>query len=46
MLDRSRPFILHGKVEEDFGALTLTVKAVERLPIQRKRKARSARTCT
>jgi DNA polymerase-3 subunit alpha/error-prone DNA polymerase len=31
MLDRSRPFILHGKVEEDFGALTLTVKAVERL---------------
>lgn len=44
MLDRSRPFILHSKVEEDFGALTLTVKAVERLPMQRKRKARSART--
>ncbi len=31
MLDRSRPFILYGKVEEDFGALTLAVKAVERI---------------
>jgi DNA polymerase-3 subunit alpha/error-prone DNA polymerase len=28
MLDRSRPYILYGKVEEDFGALTLTVKKV------------------
>jgi DNA polymerase-3 subunit alpha/error-prone DNA polymerase len=33
MLDRSRPFILYGKVEEDFGALSLTVKKVE--PIRR-----------
>lgn len=29
MLDQSRPFILSGKVEEDFGALTLTVFHVE-----------------
>ena len=29
MLDRSRPFILNGKVEEDFGALTLSVDKVE-----------------
>ena len=28
MLDKSRPFILHGKVEADFGAITLTVKRV------------------
>jgi DNA polymerase-3 subunit alpha/error-prone DNA polymerase len=25
ILDRSRPFILYGKVEEDFGAVTMTV---------------------
>jgi DNA polymerase-3 subunit alpha/error-prone DNA polymerase len=31
MLDRSRPFMLYGKVEEDFGAVTLTVKHVERV---------------
>jgi DNA polymerase-3 subunit alpha/error-prone DNA polymerase len=29
MLDRTRPYILTGKVEEDFGALTLTVEKVE-----------------
>ena len=29
MLDRTRPFILTGKVEEDFGAITLTVSHVE-----------------
>jgi error-prone DNA polymerase len=29
ILDRSRPFILHGKVEEDFGAITMTVNRVE-----------------
>jgi DNA polymerase-3 subunit alpha/error-prone DNA polymerase len=29
MLDRTRPYILSGKVEEDFGALTLTVDKVE-----------------
>ena len=32
MLDRSRPFILYGRVDEDFGALTLTVDRVERVP--------------
>jgi DNA polymerase-3 subunit alpha/error-prone DNA polymerase len=31
MLDRSRPFILTGKVEEDFGALTMSVDRVERI---------------
>jgi DNA polymerase-3 subunit alpha/error-prone DNA polymerase len=29
MPDRSRPFILTGKVEEDFGAITMTVSHVE-----------------
>ncbi|MBW1899961.1 MAG: DNA polymerase III subunit alpha, partial [Deltaproteobacteria bacterium] len=29
MLDRTRPFVLSGKVEEDFGAQTLTVSHVE-----------------
>jgi len=28
MIDRERPFLLHGKVEEDFGAITLTVDKV------------------
>ena len=32
VLDRSRPFILFGKVEEDFGALTLTVLRVADVP--------------
>ena len=29
ILDKTRPFILHGKVESDFGAHTLTVNRVE-----------------
>ena len=29
MLGKDRPFILHGKVEEDFGAHTLTVERVD-----------------
>ena len=29
MLDRTRPYILYGKVEEEFGAVTLTVEKVE-----------------
>ena len=33
ILDRSRPFILHGKVEEDFGAITMTVNRVEALDV-------------
>jgi len=32
ILDRTRPFMLYGKVEEDFGAVTLTVTRIERLP--------------
>ena len=28
LLDRSRPFVLKGKVDEDFGAVTLTVDYV------------------
>jgi DNA polymerase-3 subunit alpha/error-prone DNA polymerase len=31
MLDRTRPYILTGKVEEDFGAVTLTVEKAERI---------------
>jgi DNA polymerase-3 subunit alpha/error-prone DNA polymerase len=33
MLDRHRPYILTGKIEEDFGAMTLTVEKVA--PIRR-----------
>jgi error-prone DNA polymerase len=33
IIDRSRPFILHGKVEEDFGAITITVDRVEALDV-------------
>jgi DNA polymerase-3 subunit alpha/error-prone DNA polymerase len=32
VLDRSRPFILYGKVEEDYGAITMTVKRVNGVP--------------
>ncbi len=32
LLDRSRPFVLKGKVDEDFGAVTLTVSHVAPLP--------------
>ena len=28
MVDRNRPYLLHGKVEEDWGAITLTVDRV------------------
>ena len=31
MLDRQRPYLLTGKVEEDWGAITLTVDGVEML---------------
>jgi len=31
MIDRNRPYLLSGKVEEDWGALTLTVDKVERI---------------
>ena len=29
MIDRNRPYLLSGKVEEDWGAITLTVDRVE-----------------
>jgi DNA polymerase-3 subunit alpha/error-prone DNA polymerase len=32
ILDRSRPFKLYGKVEEDFGAVTMTVTRVDAIP--------------
>ena len=31
LLDRNRPFLLQGKVEEDFGAITMAVNRVEPL---------------
>jgi len=31
MIDRNRPYLLTGKVEEDWGAVTLTVDKVERI---------------
>ncbi|MGD2100232.1 MAG: DNA polymerase III subunit alpha [Desulfobacterales bacterium] len=31
MIDRQRPYLLSGKVEQDWGALTLTVDQVERM---------------
>jgi DNA polymerase-3 subunit alpha/error-prone DNA polymerase len=33
IIDRQRPYLLTGKVEEDWGALTLTVDRVERMLI-------------
>jgi DNA polymerase-3 subunit alpha/error-prone DNA polymerase len=31
MIDRQRPYLLSGKVDEDWGAITLTVDKVERI---------------
>jgi DNA polymerase-3 subunit alpha/error-prone DNA polymerase len=31
LLDRERPYLLSGKVEEDWGAVTLTVESVSAL---------------
>jgi DNA polymerase-3 subunit alpha/error-prone DNA polymerase len=31
MIDRQRPYLLTGKVEEDWGAITMTVEKVERI---------------
>ena len=33
ILDRNRPYILHGRVEEDFGAITMTVDRVEAIDV-------------
>jgi DNA polymerase III alpha subunit len=32
MLDRGRPYLLSGRVEQDWGAITLTVTRVSPLP--------------
>ena len=37
VLDRSRPFILHGKVDVDFGAVSLSVNRVEPLEAGKQR---------
>jgi DNA polymerase-3 subunit alpha/error-prone DNA polymerase len=34
MIDRNRPYLLTGKVEEDWGAITLTVDRVETVNTQ------------
>jgi hypothetical protein len=31
MIDRQRPYLLSGKVDEDWGAITLTVDRVEKM---------------
>ncbi len=36
MLDTGHPFLLRGKVEEDYGAITLTVDAVQAITKQRR----------
>jgi len=38
VLDRSRPFVLHGKVDVDFGAVSLSVNRVEPLAVRGKAK--------
>jgi len=35
IIDGNRPFILYGKVEEDFGAVTMTVNRVDRVRIKK-----------
>ncbi len=40
VLDRSRPFILHGKVDVDFGAVSLSVTQVEPLEVGKAKRAR------
>jgi DNA polymerase-3 subunit alpha/error-prone DNA polymerase len=31
IIDRQRPYLLTGKIEQDWGAITLTVDQVERM---------------
>ena len=33
MVDRGRPYLLSGRVEQDWGALTLTVDGASALPV-------------
>ena len=35
IIDGNRPFILYGKVEEDFGAVTMTVNRMDRVRIKK-----------
>jgi len=35
IIDGNRPFILYGKVEEDFGAVTMAVNRVDRVRIKK-----------
>jgi DNA polymerase III alpha subunit len=37
MLDHQRPYIIEGKVEEDYGAFTITVDAVSRIDFSQQR---------
>ncbi len=37
MLDHQRPYFIEGKVEEDYGAFTITVDAVSRIAFERDR---------
>jgi DNA polymerase-3 subunit alpha/error-prone DNA polymerase len=37
MLDHQRPYFIEGKVEEDYGAFTITVDAVSRIEFSEKR---------
>ena len=37
MLDHQRPYFIEGKVEEDYGAFTITVDAVSRIEFDRER---------
>jgi DNA polymerase-3 subunit alpha/error-prone DNA polymerase len=39
MLDHQRPYLLEGKVEEDYGAFTLTVDSVSKLALDHARTA-------
>ena len=39
MLDHQRPYIIEGKVEEDYGAFTITVDAVSRIDVGQDRDA-------
>jgi hypothetical protein len=31
MIDRQRPYLLSGKVDEDWGAITMTVDRVQKI---------------
>jgi DNA polymerase-3 subunit alpha/error-prone DNA polymerase len=45
MLDYHRPYFIEGKVEEDYGAFTLTVDAVQRIEPDAPPRASASRAC-